>query len=528
MSTIRANKLQNLSRSVTIELGDSMSAGIGYTPAGTGAVATNVQEKLREFVSVKDFGADAGDTGDQTAAIQSAIDDVNAAGGGTVYFPAGTYRVTSALTLYSDIKLVGAGKASALHLVNTGRSGLLKATGTQPSPLQRITIQDLRLFGDAKFSGGTPSVINGGGIDFQFTNDCVIDSLWVSGFSDGGIAFLNGSYNVVSNCRVRFTAQGISFNANAIDVYGNVMEGNICTDTGTHDGLHLEGSFGDDLGDGAVVGTAIVGNTVRTTRECGINIEIAPNTSCVGNTVINSGFHHTSVNMGIKLFGGFESTVVGNTIKDSDGYGIVVGANSGNSTISGNTTVSNTAGSILVTDSGIASTMNVTAGNNNLTEGDIATSGNVSFINRTRGFKFSNVAVADTTTIDWYEEGTFVPIVVGDGTAGSATYTEQNGRFQRIGNRVYFTISVGWSAHTGTGNIAPIQGLPYASANVRQPPLSIYNNGYTAASGTIQAFVGQALATVTVNQVTTTTGAAAALPLDTSCTDLRISGHYIV
>lgn len=33
------------------------ASAVPYTPAGTGAVATNVQEKLREFVSVTDFGA---------------------------------------------------------------------------------------------------------------------------------------------------------------------------------------------------------------------------------------------------------------------------------------------------------------------------------------------------------------------------------------------------------------------------------------------------------------------------------------
>ena len=57
-----------------------------YTPAGTGAVPTTVQSKLREFVSVKDFGAVDG--ANSTSAFQKAAD-----AGGRIYVPGGTYYV---------------------------------------------------------------------------------------------------------------------------------------------------------------------------------------------------------------------------------------------------------------------------------------------------------------------------------------------------------------------------------------------------------------------------------------------------
>jgi hypothetical protein len=44
-----------------------------YTPAGTGAVTTNVQAKLRQTVNVADFGAVCDGTTDDTAAVQLAI-----------------------------------------------------------------------------------------------------------------------------------------------------------------------------------------------------------------------------------------------------------------------------------------------------------------------------------------------------------------------------------------------------------------------------------------------------------------------
>jgi len=52
---------------------------IGYQPAGTGAVPTDVQSKLRESVSVKDFDA-VGDGSNETLKLQAAIDHAAATG----------------------------------------------------------------------------------------------------------------------------------------------------------------------------------------------------------------------------------------------------------------------------------------------------------------------------------------------------------------------------------------------------------------------------------------------------------------
>lgn len=65
-----------------------------FQQAGVGAVVTNVQSKLRESVSVKDFGAAGDGVTDDTAAIQAAI-----AANSSVFFPKGVYVVTSQLAL---------------------------------------------------------------------------------------------------------------------------------------------------------------------------------------------------------------------------------------------------------------------------------------------------------------------------------------------------------------------------------------------------------------------------------------------
>jgi len=71
---------------------------VAYDPAGLGAVATNVQNKLRETVSVKDFGAVGDGVTDDWAAIQAAIEHV-IANPASLRFPDGTYLITQALLI---------------------------------------------------------------------------------------------------------------------------------------------------------------------------------------------------------------------------------------------------------------------------------------------------------------------------------------------------------------------------------------------------------------------------------------------
>jgi parallel beta-helix repeat protein len=83
------------------------SAGaVTFTAAGAGAVPRSVQSKERDIVSVKDFGAVGDGVTNDTTAIQAALNAVTSGGG--VYFPAGTYLITSGLTVSTNtIRLYG-------------------------------------------------------------------------------------------------------------------------------------------------------------------------------------------------------------------------------------------------------------------------------------------------------------------------------------------------------------------------------------------------------------------------------------
>ncbi len=100
-----------------------------YAPDATGAISNfrylsslaftsptrTVQSKLDDIVSVKDFGATGNGTTDDTAAIQTACNALYYAGGGTLYFPIGTYALNSnQINCYGHINILGAGRQSVI------------------------------------------------------------------------------------------------------------------------------------------------------------------------------------------------------------------------------------------------------------------------------------------------------------------------------------------------------------------------------------------------------------------------------
>jgi len=83
------------------------SGAMDFLQAGTGAVARSVESKLRDVVSVLDFGAVRNGVTDDTAAINAAI--TTAGVGGTIYFPKGTYLIKSQLTQLEGQSWIGEG-----------------------------------------------------------------------------------------------------------------------------------------------------------------------------------------------------------------------------------------------------------------------------------------------------------------------------------------------------------------------------------------------------------------------------------
>jgi len=98
-----------------------------YDPPFSGAVPTNVEAKLEQYVSASDFGAVGDGTTDNSAAINAAVTAVSLLGGGRVTFGPGTYIIGSAIELDDNVQLHGANqKATIIKLKATANANLIQ------------------------------------------------------------------------------------------------------------------------------------------------------------------------------------------------------------------------------------------------------------------------------------------------------------------------------------------------------------------------------------------------------------------
>jgi hypothetical protein len=275
------------------------------------------------------FGAVSGDTGDQSSAIQDAIDAAEAAGGGVVFVPVGIFRCTSSLTIDSDDVVVrGLGQnISELHMVNAG----VVLDGTA-SLVKNCGVERLRIRRDG--GAGIAVHLNGAGAGTGPVH-WVLRDLWISSASGTALqlqgTFIGWAYNVnlrSSSIGLNMIAEtttgavgvnGVGFfggeiQANTLGVYmefcrgvsfyGTIIEGdsggavdinNQVQGVGLY-GCYFEsnGSYDVRLGDGdnLVLGVVIEGcyfDDLATTKDHAIHVVLARGFVITGNFFVNYG-----------------------------------------------------------------------------------------------------------------------------------------------------------------------------------------------------------------------------------------------
>lgn len=204
--------------------------------------AGTLLDKGEIVFDVKAFGAVGNDSTDDTTAIQNAIDAANSAGGGRVWFPKGTYKLTAALKLYSgttptiaayqNIILDGAGSSTTngaiLKQYTTG-ADVIKGLNDAANSAQalNIGIKNLALVwgtGTATNSGNGLYLAQQatGGPSFQ---QFIIENVVASGFGGSGKYGFNFESLITSKvdtCMSVICANGFFLNGGAFGAWSSV------------------------------------------------------------------------------------------------------------------------------------------------------------------------------------------------------------------------------------------------------------------------------------------------------------------
>lgn len=137
------------------------SSLVGYTPAGTGAVATTAQSKLRETISLKDFGAVGDGVTDDTAAIQAAFNYAASIGACVVDKTGKNYKITSMVTILCSCDL-----SNATFLVPAASVPIAVRVGSTTADVFTLSLKMPKLLNISKTTLGWTGFQTAVGFDF--------------------------------------------------------------------------------------------------------------------------------------------------------------------------------------------------------------------------------------------------------------------------------------------------------------------------------------------------------------------------
>ena len=185
---------------------DLATLGGGFTQSGTGAIQRTVENKLKDTVSVKDFGAVGDGVANDTVVIQAAINSLPS--GGTLTFPPGNYKCNSGLTVSAnDVILVFEGGAKLSYTTPT--LSLLTVTGLR-CKLFNATIDAPAVF-DGTNAAVTYAVVNVQAENFA-AESCTLNNVPRAGFWFNNVN--NGS---IQGCTVNGgTTEGFYTGSNTV------------------------------------------------------------------------------------------------------------------------------------------------------------------------------------------------------------------------------------------------------------------------------------------------------------------------
>lgn len=248
---------------------------------------------LAGYVTPQDYGALGNGTNDDTSAIQAAITAIAAAGGGILFVPAGTYKLTAALSLTSAnvVSFLGLGPGiSVFNQTSTSANGIFY---NPSSTLSYASITNMSVTGPGSGTGvGIFLEANSGAA--QVTS-CNLENVTVSGFGSHNIEIVTGVGTSLDTVNSTSSGGHCYFLSGGT---GNVMDN--CYAGGgatTQQGFQLTNVSYTTLNGCKVFGTGggyqITGGSANQITGCGADTILAANGQDGSGFKINGGTVHT-------------------------------------------------------------------------------------------------------------------------------------------------------------------------------------------------------------------------------------------
>jgi len=480
---------------------------VNFLQAGTGAVTRTVQAKLRDVVSVKDFGAVGNGVADDTAAIQAAINNAQTyTSGATVFFPDGTYRTTSGLTISQNYVVLkgnnrigsnsSANKIGVSILFDSASGGDVIRVQKSSTYIYGVRIEDIAIKATSAAASNKPN-----GIYFFDSSECEVDNCYIQQNLNSGVVFNGCAINKVSGGAitgsrygVTLDADGTLFNTSAIvSVDGiNFYENSVASVwiKGSTDTVWIKNCWSEyapiflrvdqQAGKNLISENTLIdscyffnGTTspykaaslVRTTAQNTATYALINEQLLIKNTKVWSYNDNTSNATEAIVF---ERN--GNSNGATRNSGVVIedclfyGLNSASSAYVVKSNNSSDGGMFrgriqAQTGYQTGSTVALLGGPADRWSQDVFN--NLPY-NISNGFRFTNTATTQTQTLDYYDEGSWT---LSDNSAASLSFSGVTGncRYTRIGNVVTCVFMVTYPT-TSSSDSAAWAGLPFTSA----------------------------------------------------------------
>lgn len=282
----------------------------------------------RQSFDVKTYGALGDGSTDDATKIQTVLGLAATAGGGVVYFPAGTYVVGTALTVSADITLQGAGWTSVLKAKNSLNGFIVTYDNTRVAG-NRVFIRDLA------FDGNNTNQSSGGCVLAYNAIQCLFDNVRFSSPYDVGLHLYGqqgagplGHHNHIINCLFEKggtsagSGQGLRVQATSENYISS-------TDFEANGGAGSEAYHVKDM-----AGTNMFSSCVFVGGKEGIRLQTISNTrvvDCIFDSLGGDNVHGVGSNLTIQgcLFSGIDPAATTNTYKhiviDTGGYCSILG-----------------------------------------------------------------------------------------------------------------------------------------------------------------------------------------------------------